>query len=100
MILSLKGSIDGQSLSDLPHPNIVSIDGLFNSSTPFLLEKNVSFYFPFQGIIIPDDPIIGCECTTCDVKNEKNCCPGKSQTSLNLLTVFGVRFFENVHVFS
>jgi len=37
----------------------------------------MSFFF-IQGIIIPDDPIIGCECTTCDVKNEKNCCPGSN----------------------
>lgn len=29
-----------------------------------------------EGINIPDDPFIGCECETCELKCEKQCCSG------------------------
>ena len=34
------------------------------------------FFQPSEGIIIPDDPPIGCECTEgkCGLKTEKTCC--------------------------
>merc|ERR1719414_1326221 len=34
-------------------------------------------YKPSEGIIIPDDPPIGCECIDgkCGLKTEKTCCP-------------------------
>ena len=40
----------------------------FNSNTTFQ---------PCQGIIIPDDPPIGCECLDgkCGIGTEKTCCP-------------------------
>ncbi len=31
---------------------------------------------PAKGIVIPDDPLIGCECSGCNIKTEKQCCPG------------------------
>lgn len=30
---------------------------------------------PSEGIIIPDDPLIGCDCQNCDIKADKDCCP-------------------------
>jgi len=39
----------------------------------------INKYYPSNpSIIIPDDPIIGCECETCDVKSERSCCPGSN----------------------
>lgn len=38
--------------------------------------KYINQYVASEGIEIPDDPPIGCECTSCEVKTEKNCCPG------------------------
>ena len=36
----------------------------------------INQYKPSDGIIIPDDPPIGCECSSCDIKSEAACCPG------------------------
>lgn len=38
--------------------------------------KYINQYVASEGIEIPDDPPIGCECTSCEVKTERNCCPG------------------------
>jgi len=41
----------------------------------------INAYKASEGINIPDDPFIGCECEGplgCDLKNEKNCCSGSS----------------------
>lgn len=44
--------------------------------------KYINQYVPSEGIEIPDDPPIGCECSSCEVKTEKNCCPGMNGHSL------------------
>jgi len=39
---------------------------------------------PSSGIIIPDEPILSCECESCDIANsEKNqsCCPDLNESS-------------------
>ena len=39
--------------------------------------KYINAYKPSQGIVIPDDPPLGCECEggSCELRNEKTCCP-------------------------
>ena len=41
------------------------------------LDDRLNFLQPCEGIIIPDDPPIGCECPEgkCGIKTEKTCCP-------------------------
>jgi len=36
----------------------------------------INSYKASDGISIPDDPFIGCECETCELKSEKSCCSG------------------------
>ena len=37
----------------------------------------INSYMPKQGIVIPDDPPLGCECEggACGLRTEKTCCP-------------------------
>ncbi|XP_040566269.1 histone-lysine N-methyltransferase SUV39H2 [Lepeophtheirus salmonis] len=35
----------------------------------------ITGYLPAQGIVIPNDPPCGCECTSCSLSTEKQCCP-------------------------
>jgi len=39
--------------------------------------KYINAYRAGEGIAIPDDPLVGCSCETCDIRN-KNCCPKTS----------------------
>lgn len=38
----------------------------------------VNDYVPSEGIIIPDDPPIGCDCTACNGRTGRNCCAAQS----------------------
>jgi len=44
--------------------------------------KYINQYVASEGIEIPDDPPIGCECSSCEVKTERHCCPGMNGHSL------------------
>ena len=39
--------------------------------------KYINSYMPSDGIVIPDDPPLGCECEggPCGLRTEKTCCP-------------------------
>lgn len=39
----------------------------------------INDYLPFDDIIFPDDPLIGCECKECDVKG---CCPDNNDAPM------------------
>ncbi len=42
--------------------------------------KYINEYLPSEGITIPDDPFLGCECKDgiCSLASEKTCCPASA----------------------
>jgi len=61
-----------------PHAHVSIINDADLEGPPRQMQY-INAYKASEGIHIPDDPFIGCECEGgCDLKNEKNCCSGSS----------------------
>lgn len=52
---------------------ILKVENNVDLEEPPLGFTYINEYIPMEGIVIPDDPPIGCECEACNPK-EKNCC--------------------------
>ena len=59
-----------------PHAHVSVINDVDLEGPPRQM-KYINAYRASEGISIPDDPLVGCSCQTCDLKN-KNCCPKTS----------------------
>lgn len=60
-----------------PHAHVSVINDADLEGPPRQMQY-LNAYKASEGISIPDDPFIGCECETCDIKHEKSCCSGGS----------------------
>lgn len=56
----------------------ISVENSVDLEGPPRYMTYINEYKTTEGIIIPDDPPIGCECSACDIKNERSCCPGSN----------------------
>ena len=54
----------------------IRVENLHDLEGPPRYMTYINQYHPSAGIVIPDDPPIGCECEVCDIRSEKQCCPG------------------------
>ena len=59
-----------------PHAHVSVINDVDLESPPRQMQY-INAYRASEGISIPDDPLVGCSCETCDIKN-KTCCPKTS----------------------
>ena len=59
-----------------PHAHVSVINDVDLEGPPRQM-KYINAYRAGEGIAIPDDPLVGCSCETCDIRN-KNCCPKTS----------------------
>jgi len=60
-----------------PHAHVSVINDADLEGPPRQMQY-LNAYKASEGISIPDDPFIGCECETCEIKHEKSCCSGGS----------------------
>jgi len=60
-----------------PHAHVSVINDVDLEGPPRQMQY-INAYKASEGISIPDDPFIGCECETCDIKHERQCCSGGS----------------------
>jgi len=58
-----------------PHAHVSVINDADLEGPPRQMQY-INAYKASEGISIPDDPLIGCECESCDIKHEKSCCGG------------------------
>ena len=83
-----------------PHAHVFVINDVDLEGPPRQMEY-INAYRASEGISIPDDPLVGCSCQTCDLKN-KNCCPKNSGDFLfpytkhgKLREIIGVSRYES-----
>ena len=60
-------------------PAKIVVENLVDSDGPPSRFTYINDYLPFDDIIFPDDPLIGCECAECDVKG---CCPNNNDAQM------------------
>lgn len=60
-----------------PHAHVSVINDADLEGPPRQMQY-INAYKASEGINIPDDPFIGCECETCDIRHERMCCSGGS----------------------
>ncbi len=65
-----------------PQPR-VSVENECDLEGPPRHMKYITRYRPSPGIVIPEDPLIGCECPGggCDAGSASGCCPGASDAT-------------------
>ncbi len=65
-----------------PQPR-VSVENECDLEGPPRHMKYITRYRPSPGIVIPEDPLIGCECPggACDAGSASGCCPGASDAT-------------------
>jgi len=71
-----------------PHAHVSVINDADLEGPPRQMQY-INAYKASEGISIPDDPFIGCECEVCDIKHEKQCCSGGSGNFHFAYTKFG-----------
>ena len=64
-----------REINDICKETKISVENEADLEGPPRQMSFISQSKPAEGIVIPDDPVIGCECQSCDLKSEKNCCP-------------------------
>jgi len=71
-----------------PHAHVSVINDADLEGPPRQMQY-INAYKASEGISIPDDPFIGCECEVCDIKHERQCCSGGSGNFHFAYTKFG-----------